>query len=1240
MIDPESGSTADATATVTQTELDAPPEPRPPMLRAGELVAGRYRVLRLLGRGGQGEVYAVADRRQADRPIALKLHRLRRLTRVALDALRSEFALLSTLHHPNLAAVHDFAYVEGEYAFFTQTLVSGTPLDRARLDLTSELGAQLIAQLCRALDYLHSRRIVHGDVKPGNVLVDEDEDRLILLDFGVSRALGASLGTRVVGSPPYMAPEIVTGGMVDGRSDLYALGITLYQLVSGRVPFRGTPAEVMVAHVEREPPDLDGHVPLPLQALIARLLAKDPAARPSRPADVIDSLARIAKTQLAVDTHETLASHVMSARLVGRERELNGLLSRAEVPSAAQAPVLIVGDAGSGKSRLLREVRQRVQLRGQAWLEVQTPRTGGSNLVDIGRALLGPRQIDALDDEERIELARALPELRRPRERIAVPLDPDRARRRRVAILARVLADRFANAPGVMVVDDLHYASDQDVESLGTLISTAREHHARCLFVMASRRSHPELERRIAAEEIRCDELSPAASRALIGSVFGDPTVLEGTELGDRIASAPSYALWLQESLRWALERGAIVRRENRFAKVSSLDARPLTEVLAGRIAELAGDARAVALACAVMGGPASGAEVSAIAGLKPARASIALADLMHRGIVERSAETARRASYEMHDRYADVVLEGAPEAKAKGARRRAGRLLARRDRDDFRGLGRAAAELERAGDRKGAVRAWARAAQLAEVAGRPEEAAGYLHHEIAARAPEDPASPGRAARLFDLAFSFGRDDLVDVALAQLERGAPDDAEVAVRLELSRARLALRRGDAALARSIGEAALERANQLGQRALACELSVFQSQIEYADGKVERSYERALDAADRAHALGRFDLETEAAMQCALVQVRFGDGEASTRDADRAVQAARRGDDPRLLSEAFRMLGNAHFVAARRKSALRSYRRAVKVARSCGGTEAEAKALNNVGICAHATGQVREALAAWRRAIELKERVGAVGSALLTYGSMSGVLNILGELGEARATQDHVVSTERADVRASVALAWGNRGDTEVLSGNLEAALVAYVRGAELYREAGMISLRTHTLAGRVRSLLMRDAPGDRELAGALLDDLKQAREDNAPPEERRRYLTTRALFCDAEGDHRGLLASARRAARILNPDTVYEDVFGSAVEARWVLALALHRLARTAERDRAIESAQELLRRRARALDRPEDQARFLGVHPLHRAVMDRRMSTTPGCTWTIEEIVDPSRISAFPHVGSSPPGAR
>jgi len=1212
--DTTTSSTGTVSVTIASDEVGLDAASPTTLLRSGERVAGRYRVERRVGKGGYGEVYRVRDTHRDDRVLALKLHRARFVSRLALSSLRSEFGLLSTLSHPHLARVHDFAYVPGEYAYFTQAFIDGVALHEAGVDPQTPTGAALLVQLCRALDHLHSRGIVHGDVKPSNVLVDRALTHLTLLDFGVSRMLEGSGDEPIAGSPPYMAPELVTGGVYDPRTDLYALGVTLYRLVSGQTPFRGPKAVVMRMQVEDPPPDLPPSVPIALRALIARLLAKDPDDRPASAAHVLAHLARIGGLDEGVDTEETLASHLLSAPAVGRVGELFELSTRVERAEPGAPPVLLTGAAGAGKSRLIRELRRRVQLRGQPWIQVEVRRGRDDVLVRLARAVLDRARLAELSDEARLELARGLPELLGERERLAPAIDPDLAWRRRLEILGGVIARRFEEEPGMIAVEDLHWASERELEGLLTLVEVARAQGARSQFVLVSRDGAAgRLEHPFGAERMECAALRPRESRALVEAAFGDAAVLDGTELGDRIDAAPSSALWLQESLRLAIESRAVVRRAGRFERVAPVAAAPLEQVLDARLGRLSALARQVALGLAVLDEPRDARTLRKASGLSRDDAGEALADLVRTGIVERQLEQASHVVYAMHDRYAQHLLEAATDADVRAARRRVGRWLARRG-DEFRDLARAARELELAGEAREAREALSAAATLASEMGRPERAVELLRREAALRASDDPAWRTCLTRMYDLAVRSGLDEAAGEALMELAEAANDsaDPELALVVGLRGARQALRDGDLEGARAACEEALVRASDPAHEVHATELTILAAKIAHGRGEVDDCIARYEDAAERARALRRPDLEATAMLGVALVHVRRSDAAACARAAARAVAAAEDADDPVLRSDALRTLGNARLLDSRRTLAARAYRDAVQVARQSGGLESEAKALNNLATVALTLGSVREAFEAWDRAVWLKERVGAIPSAMVTHASRAGAQLVFGQIEAARASQQRVLDSPRTDHGFADALAWSNRGDVEVVVGRLDAAIEAYDRGSEGYRRLQMDELRTHALTGAARARLMRAADGDVEEAAAIVAELVRIAELTESPADRRRALSTRALLCDARGAPDEGLEAARAASSVLEAENVYEDVFASSIDTAWIVAVLLGRLGRGTER--AVERAQRRLTARAEHVD--EDlREPFLRTHPLHRAVAAGVTDSAPGTAW-------------------------
>jgi Protein kinase domain len=263
---------------------------------------GPYRIVRPLGRGGMGAVYLAEDTRLARRVTLKVLHpgevadeqRRRRLQREARAA--------AALAHPNVAAVHALEEIDGQLALVAEYVPGRSA--REHLDAAGRLpvgeALEIARQVARGLEAAHRAGFVHRDLKPENILVG-DNGTVRILDFGIAREVAAdAAGPRLtatgmlVGTPGYMAPEQLEGGLGDARSDLFALGIVIYELVTGANPFQGrTPSSTAarILTVEPAPPStLDPLFPPALDSLVARCLKKDPSLRYASAAQVADDL--------------------------------------------------------------------------------------------------------------------------------------------------------------------------------------------------------------------------------------------------------------------------------------------------------------------------------------------------------------------------------------------------------------------------------------------------------------------------------------------------------------------------------------------------------------------------------------------------------------------------------------------------------------------------------------------------------------------------------------------------------------------------------------------------------------------------------------------------------------------------------------------------------------------------------------------------------------------------------------
>jgi len=295
-----------------------------PLERIQSAFAGNYEITGEVGAGGMATVYRAKDLKH-DRQVAIKVLRPELAAALGTDRFPREIRIVAQLQHPHVLPLHDSGELEG-LLYYVMPFVDGESL-RAKLDREGQLpvheAVRILKEVADALAYAHGRGVLHRDIKPDNVMISGRH--ALVMDFGVAKAVTAAGGDKLttvgvaVGTPTYMSPEQATGTEhIDHRSDIYALGVLGYELLTGEPPFTGKTAQaILSAHVLERPKDLATEraaVSPALGDLIMRCLEKNPADRPQSAEEVLHALEAVATPSGGITPTHTRPVRVTQAR--------------------------------------------------------------------------------------------------------------------------------------------------------------------------------------------------------------------------------------------------------------------------------------------------------------------------------------------------------------------------------------------------------------------------------------------------------------------------------------------------------------------------------------------------------------------------------------------------------------------------------------------------------------------------------------------------------------------------------------------------------------------------------------------------------------------------------------------------------------------------------------------------------------------------------------------------------------
>jgi len=531
---------------------------------------GRFEIRGRLGAGGFGDVYEAFDRKR-NALVALKY--LRRFEPEQLYRLKREFRTLTEIRHPNLIHVHEL-FSSADPPFFTMELLKGRDLRDFIRETADRSAAEhetfytqlrgFMLQLARGVTALHETRLVHRDIKPSNVFVT-DAGRIVLLDFGLVKQLDAtvSLSTlALAGTPHYLAPEQIDGGEPTPATDWYAVGIVLFEALTGRMPFEGSILQVLSRKRSEEPLRPSAWVagvPGDLDVLCQRLLDHDASRRPTGP-EVVRALEG---TPAPISVVKPPSRGVASRVLFGRELQLTALQQAFDqAEQGATVCVHVRGASGVGKTGIVRAFLERLRdarpecivLNGRCYESEAAPHKGLDELVDrlaLFLKSLEPQRAQALLPRHFVLLTRIFPVLQQlsPASRTLPEIaDPREQRHRAFACLRECLSRISESRPLILWIDDLQWCDSDTVRLLNGLVQSTDPFG--CLVLLSYRDTdvdtHPVLAAldrgdrsssgAVSVRTVMVENLSFDEARHLALALLREHADADGTAAADEIA--------------------------------------------------------------------------------------------------------------------------------------------------------------------------------------------------------------------------------------------------------------------------------------------------------------------------------------------------------------------------------------------------------------------------------------------------------------------------------------------------------------------------------------------------------------------------------------------------------------------------------------------------------------------------------------------------------------------------------
>lgn len=976
------------------------------------LLQNRYQLVEPIGHGGMGVVYRALDR-LAGQEVALK--RVIEREEIAETgyftrrlALAQEFQLLAGLRHPHIISVLDYGFDADRMPFFTMDLLPAaqTVVEAGRrLPLSAQI--TLIIQMLQALTYLHRRGVLHNDLKPANVLVVDEQVKL--LDFGLSAAAGQSSGG--AGTWAYMAPEVMRGGKVgqspySRASDLFAVGVMAYEMVVGQRPF-----PTIAAVLTREP-DLavlpDNEL---LHALFARLLAPDPERRFASAPDVIYALCQATGRTLPPETHAIRESFLQAAQFTGRRAEmaqLTGLMAAAIQGNGAAW--LIGGESGVGKSRLLQELVAAALVQGMLVLRGQSLREGGPPYALWHTAVRRLVLAAPLDDLEAGLLAAVAPGLERllGRPTPAIAIDAPTFQKQLSVTFTALF--RRQRQPVLLLLEDLQWARPESLALLAELAAAAP--HLPLLILGAYRDDEaPDLPTRLGdlpvlkIGRLQAAEISQLCL-AMLGEAGYSPALLAYLQ-----KESEGNAFFLVELVRALAEAAGQLDQIGQAALTPGLLPGGARQIVQQRLSRLSAADRALLRQAAVIG-----REVD----MRLLRALFPAVDLP--GWLNRCAETAVLDVQEdrwrfAHDKLRDGLLADLAAAERQPLHRQAAQAI----------------ETIYPAD--------------------PHYATALAFHWRMADEPERERPYALQAAGQALTGSAYL-EAVNLLQRALQLSPPPDELAFIHRKMGRCLFNV--GDYATAETHLQQSLALYEQFADAAGMARALFYLSNVAHALGEYARSKEYGRRSLTLARQVDDPPGIARALSSLGAAEYRLGENDEALRHHRQSLEMAAQMDDRWLMARCLNSLGNVHYQLGHYEEAAPCYHAALELGKTLNNRRGISMALNNLALIAERQEDYQTARQYHQESLRLKREIGDRAGISISLTNLGVIAFATGDFA-----QSAVYMREGLDIcreigdTYGVALCLSNLADVETELGRYEVA-------RSLYREALAVSLGIETL----------------------------------------------------------------------------------------------------------------------------------------------------------------------------------